>query len=267
MTVPSTIKIIINGKMPRGVFARDVILFVGKKIPEESLAGKTVEFYGTTISQMSISERYTLCDQIRELGAATSLVPFDSITRRYLNRRTNMPYRPALADKDAVYLESYEFNIDSLSPQTACPHAPNNVVSVNEIEGQPIQQIVIGSGINGRLDDLRIVADILKGRKVNNNVRLMICPGSRSIYIEALKKGLIRAFMDAGAIVMNPGTVPWQVNHQGYLASGENCLTTIVSNRKGAMGSPDANIFLASPATAAASAIKGVITDPSGYIK
>jgi len=267
LTVPPSVKIIINGKMPKGIFARDVVLFVARKITEESLKGKVVEFYGSTVAQMSISERFTLCDQVREIGALSAIVPFDTVTRRYLNRRTSMPYRPALADKDAIYDETYEFNIDSLEPQAACPHSISNVVSINEIEGQPIQQVIIGSAANGRFEDLRAAADILKGKKVHKNVRMMICPGSRQVYLEALKKGIIRAFIDAGGIVMNPSAMPWAVNHQGYLAAGENCLATISNNAKGIMGSAEANVFIASPATAAASAIRGYIANPTGYFR
>ena len=267
LTVPSSVKININGRMAKGVFARDVALFVARKIKGESLKGKVVEFYGSTVAQMSISERFTLCDQVRELGALSAIVPFDTVTRRYLSRRTNMPYRPALADKDAVYDETYEFNIDSLKPQTACPHEISNVVSINEIEGHPIQQVIIGSASNGRFDDLRAAADILKGKRISRNTRLMICPGSRQVYLDALKKGLIRAFVDAGGIVMNPSAMPWKVNHQGYLAAGESCMATVVSNTRGIMGSSESNVFIASPATAAATAIKGVITDPTGYFR
>lgn len=267
MAVPDSVKIIINGKMPKGVFIRDVLLFIASKVKASSLRGKCVEFYGTTVSQLSISERFALCHQLRSLGAMTAIVPFDSITRRYLNRRTNMPYRPAIADKDTDYDETFEFNVENLTPQAACPHGFDNVVSIQEIEGQPLQKIIIGSASNGRYDDLRIAADILKGKKIAGNILLMVCPCSRRVYLEALKKGLIRALLDSGAMIMNPGASPWRVNHQGFLASGENCLATVASNHKGALGSEEANIFLASPATAAASAIKGTITDPTGYIK
>jgi len=184
-----------------------------------------------------------------------------------MNRKTSMPYRPALADKDAEYEESYEFNIESLVPQAACPHSVSKIASVLEIEGQPVQQVIIGTASNGRFEDIRIAADILKGKYVNENVRLIICPGSRDIFLEALKKGLVRAFIDAGAMVINSSAVPWQLNHQGYLAAGDNCLATVASNHQGALGSTQANIFLSSPATAAVSAIKGVITDPTGFIK
>ncbi len=267
ISVPGSVRIVINGKMPKAVFARDVALFIAGNLPEGSLKGKVVEFYGTTVSQMPISERFALCDQIKELGPLSVLVPFDSITRRYLNRKTSMPYRPALADKDAEYEQNYEFNIDSLVPQVACPHSIRSVHSAAEIEGQPLQHVIIGTASGGRFEDIRIAADILKGKFISENVRLIVCPGSRGIFLEALKKGLVRAFIDAGAMVINASSVPWQLNHQGYLAAGDNCLATIPSNHQGALGSAQANVFLSSPATAAVSAIKGVITDPTGFIK
>jgi len=267
MPVPATLKIIINGRMPKGICAKDVILFVAQKLGCNTAADKAVEFYGTAVSQMSISERFTLTSQARDLGARAALVPFDSITRRYLMRRTNMPYRPALADRDAVYEASYEFNIDQLVPQIACPDAVDNIVPVAEREGIPVDQVVLGTDSNGRFDDLRVAADIIKGKKVNPRVRFLIYPSSRSIYLEALKKGLIRAFIEAGAVVMSPGSNFCNGNHIGGLASGEKCAATFNSNSEGPKGADGAELFLVSPATAAATAIKGAITDPSRYIK
>jgi 3-isopropylmalate/(R)-2-methylmalate dehydratase large subunit len=267
LQVPSTLKIIINGKLPPAVCAKDVILFVARKLGTDMAAYRALEFYGTTISQMSISERFTIANLARELGAKAAIIPFDSVTRRYLLRRTNMPYRPALADRDAIYEATYEFNIDQLVPQVACPQSFDNIVPVGEREGVPVDQVIIGCDSNGRFDDLRIAADIVKGKKINSRIRLLIYPGSRTIYLEALKKGLIRAFVEAGAIVMNPGSAPGQGNQMGSLASGERCVTTFSRNRKGGMIPDDAEEYLVSPATAAATALKGTIIDPAGYIK
>jgi 3-isopropylmalate/(R)-2-methylmalate dehydratase large subunit len=266
-TVPGTIKITVNGKLPPSVFAKDMALFIAKKLEPERIFGKVIEFGGSTISQMSISERFTLTNFVSEIGATTAICSFDSVTRRYLLRRTRMPYRPALADKNALYDESYELNVDQLIPQAACPHIINDVKPVAEVEGVAIDQIVIGTCSNGRFDDLRIAADILKGKKINSNVRVYISPGSKSIFLEALKKGLIRAFMEAGAVVLNPGCGLCQGGGFGALAAGEKCLATTNSNARGRMGSPDSEIYLVSPATAAASALRGVITDPTGFVK
>jgi homoaconitate hydratase family protein len=267
VTVPSTVKININGKMRPGVYVRDIVHFIAKKLGIKGLANKAVEFNGVAVSQMSISERFTLCGLMREAGAVAAIVPYDSTTRRYMMRRTKMPYRPALADKDAIYEDTYEFNVDNLSPQIARPHSFDNVVPVYEAEGQPVERIFIGGNPNGRFDDLRIVAGILKGRKINSGVRLYINPCSQSVFLEALKKGLIRALVESGGVVMCPGSISSQSDNQGILASGEACLATTSSNTRGALGSTEANIFLASPATAAASALKGVVTDPTNYIK
>ncbi len=265
--VPATVKITVNGKSLPQVMARDIVLFMAGKLDRSNLAGRAVEFYGTAVTQMSISERYVLSEQMQGLSVTAAVTPFDAATRRYLTRRTTMPYRPSLADRDARYESSFEFNIDQLTPQVACPHSIDTAVPAAQLEGQPIEHVIIGGTMGGRFDDLRVAADILKGKKVNRNVRLLVCPASRTIFLEALKKGLIRAFVDAGAIVLNPCTAPWRINHNGYLAAGENCLATVPDNSQGAMGSPEANIYLASAATAAATALKGFITDPSGYGK
>ncbi len=178
-----------------------------------------------------------------------------------------MPFRPALADKDAVYCSRYEFNINHIAAQAALPHSIDNTASVTDIAGLPIDQIIIGSSTNGRLDDLRAAADIIKGKRVDPNVRLLVIPGSRAIYLDALKKGLIRAFVESGAVVLNPGCAPCTGSHRGTLGPGERCLATTGNNSRGSMGSSDAEVYLVSPATAAASALKGVITDPTGYVK
>ncbi len=267
LRVPESVGIIVNGKMPRGVYARDVILFIAGKLTGKAVDAKAIEFYGTAVSHMSISERFTLTDAAAELGARAVICPFDSTTRRYLMGRTKMPFRPALADRDAVYSETYEFNIDQLIPQAACPHMPDNIKPVAEIVGQHIDQVVIGMGTNGRLDDLKIVADVIKGKKIDPDVRMLIVPGSQEVYLEALKKGLIRAFLESGALVINSGCASFMWAHDGILAAGERCLSTTSSNLQGSMGSPEAEIYLVSPATAAISALKGVITDPSGFVK
>lgn len=265
ITVPHSIKILINGKFPAGTYAKDLILFIASKLEAEHIKGRVIEFYGATVTQMSMAERFTLTNLAIEMGASTAICSFDSAARRYMLRRTRMPYRPALADKNAEYEQTYEFNIDNLTPQAACPHAVNEVEAVANIENIPINQVVIGTCANGWFDDLRIAADILKGKKIHPDVRVLISPGSKAVYLEALKKGLLRAFVEAGAIVLNPGCGNCFGAGQGALAAGEKCLATSNNNSRGRMGSPGADIYLVSPATAAASAIKGLITDPTGY--
>jgi len=266
LKVPPTIKIIINGKMPPGVFAKDVVLFAAGKLTSKGADYRIIEFNGSAVSQMSVSDRFTMSNMAMELGAKAAICTFDSITRRFLSGRSKMPYRPAMPDKDAVYDATFEFNIDQLTPQIACPDRVDNVEPVTSRIGTPIDQVVIGSCTNGRFDDLRIAADIVKDKKIPSHVRFLIFPGSREVYLEALKKGVIRALVEAGAIIMSAGCGCCTGVHQGILAGGERCLATTNQNNKGQMGSPDSEVFLASPATAAASALKGVITDPTGYI-
>jgi len=267
LKVPQTLKIIINGKPAVGVFAKDIILFAAKKLKKNGANYRAIEFYGTSVSQMTISERFTLTNMAVEIGAKVAICPFDTTTRRYFLGRTKMPFRPALADKDAVYEETYEFNVERIKPQAATPHSIDRVAPVAELEGLPIAQVVIGSCANGRFDDLRVAADIFKGKKVDPDVRVLIFPGSRAVYLEALKKGLIRAFIEAGGTVMNPGIGPYRGDGTSLLAPGERCLATTSDNSRGVMGSPEAEVYLVSPATAAASALRGVITDPTGFVR
>ena len=266
LRVPSTVKIMINGKLPRGVFAMDVSLFIAKKLTAGGAAYNSIEFNGSAMTQMTISERMTLTGMARTMGAKVAICPFDTTTRRFFVGRTKMPFRPALADKDAVYGDTYEFNIDSLVPKIACPSNVDTVRPVAEVEGTPLDKIIIGSTNSGRFDDLRLVADIMKGNQVHPDVQLIIFPGSRSIYLEALKKGLIRAFVESGAVVMNPQSGPGPNDQQCLLGGGERCLTTFGDNRPGVLGAETAEIYLASPATAAASAMSGVITDPTRFV-
>ncbi|MFH2036513.1 MAG: aconitase/3-isopropylmalate dehydratase large subunit family protein [Candidatus Zixiibacteriota bacterium] len=265
--VPHTVKIIVNGKLPESIYIKDLALFITNKLNSENIEGKAIEFYGTTISQMSISERFSLTNAAVEMGALTAVCSFDSVSRKYLLHRIRMPFRPALADKNAEYAQTYEFNIEQLIPQIACPGSLGNVRAVSELDGVRVDQIIIGTCASGRLDDLKIASDILKGKRIDSGVRVLISPASKSVYLEALKKGLIRSFLEAGAVVLGPGCGSCVGGGVGALAAGEKCLTTGNCNTQGRLGSLDSEIYIVSPATAAASAIKGVITNPTGYIK
>ncbi len=265
--VPKTVKIIINGKMPRGVFTRDVIQFVSRKLLKVGIEGKAIEYHGAAVSQMSISERITLSGLSAGTGAKSAICPFDSITRRYFVGRTRMPFRPALSDKDAAYDETYELNIESLVPQITGPNDSGKVRPVAEVEGLPVNLVIIGSEANGRFDDLRIAADIVKGNYVHADVQLLVFPGSRAVYLEALKKGLIRAFIESGAVVMSPGSGLCGNMINQLPSDGERCLTTTGEILYEQPGSENAEIYQVSPATAASSAINGVITSPTIYLK
>ncbi|MEA3296321.1 MAG: aconitase family protein, partial [candidate division Zixibacteria bacterium] len=205
LEVPESIRIDISGRKSRGVYARDIALSIIKRLTAEGASNKVIEYYGHTVSQMSISERFTLCNLSSFMAAISAVCPFDATTRRYLAGRTSDTFSPVMADKNAVYSDMYQINIDQLLPQVACPDNPGAIKDVAEVETLPVNLIILGAGTNGRLDDLRIAANILKGKKIHSECRLLIIPASRTVYLEALRKGLIRIFSEAGAIVMPPG--------------------------------------------------------------
>jgi len=267
LKVPDSIKITVKGKLPSGVFAKDVILHIIGKLTSEGASYKSVEFYGDTVDSMSISERFTLCNLSMEMGAKFAVVPFDKTTKKFLNGIKKKRYVPIWADENATYENEHEFDVTKLTPQIACPHSVDNVKTVEELRGIHIDQVVLGSCTNGRLDDLEIAAGILKGKKVHPDVRMLVLPCSREIFLEAMKKGIIKVFLRAHCVVLNPGCGPCLGAHEGILAKGERCLATTNRNFKGRMGSTESEVYLASPATAAASAIKGEITDPREFLK
>ncbi len=266
LRVPESIKITIQGRMPKCVYAKDVILYIIGQLTVEGASYKSVEFYGETVSKMSVSERFTLCNLSMEMGAKFAVVPFDRVTQKYLSAITRQSYEPILSDSDAAFEKEYQFEVSKLEPQVACPHNVDNVKPVSEVKGIKIDQVVLGSCTNGRLDDLEIAAKILKGKKVNPSVRMLVLPATRNIYSQAMKKGYLKTFLDAGAVILNPGCGPCLGAHEGILAARERCLATTNRNFKGRMGSPDSEVYLASPAMAAATAIRGEITDPREYL-
>jgi 3-isopropylmalate/(R)-2-methylmalate dehydratase large subunit len=267
LRVPESIKIVINGILPKGVYAKDVILHIIGHLTVEGANYKSVEFYGDTIEKMSISERFTVCNLSMEMGAKFAVVPFDKVTKKYLSAVTKKKFAPIFSDRNAIFEKEYQFNVNGLEPQVACPHNVDNVKPIGEVKGIKIDQVVLGSCTNGRLDDLEIAAKILKRKKVHPEIRMLILPATRSVYLQAMKKVYLRAFMEAGAVVLNPGCGPCLGAHEGILAAGERCLATTNRNFKGRMGSPDSEVYLASPATAAATAIRGEIADPRDFLK
>jgi homoaconitase/3-isopropylmalate dehydratase large subunit len=202
-----------------------------------------------------------------EMGAKFAVVPFDRVTRRYISGITSQRYEPILSGRDAVFEKEYEFEVSGLEPQVACPHNVDNVKSISEVKGIKVDQVVLGSCTNGRLDDLKVAAKILRGKKVHPEIRMLVLPATRTIYLEALKKGYLKTFLDAGAVILNPGCGPCLGAHEGILAAGERCLATTNRNFKGRMGSLESEVYLASPAVAAATAIKGEIADPREYLR
>ena len=245
--------------------AKDVILHVIGTLGVEGANYKAVEFYGDTIQALSVDGRMTLCNMSVEMGAKAAIIEPDQKTIEYVKSRTNKSFKVVKADKDAEYEEIIDFDVSKLEPQVAKPHSLENVVPVSEVEKTPIDQVFIGSCTNGKLEDLEIAAKILKNRKVHPDVRLIVIPASYEIYLKALKKGIIETIIKAGGVVCNPTCGPCIGGHLGVLGSEEVCVSTGSRNFIGRMGSKTSLIYLASPATAAASAIEGEITDPRKY--
>ncbi|MBN2344849.1 MAG: 3-isopropylmalate dehydratase large subunit [Candidatus Aminicenantes bacterium] len=262
--VPKTIKVICEGKFKRHVAPKDLILHLVGKLTAEGANFKVIEFHGPVIESMPTSGRLVICNMTVEAGATSGIVPPDAETVRYLKEEAGVEEVPELfgPDPDAVYEQEITINVSKLQPQIACPHTVDNVKPIKQVLGVKINQVVIGSCTNGRLDDLAIAAKILKGKKVAKGTRMLIFPASTRIYRQALKKGYLATFMEAGAVVMNSGCGPCLGIHQGALADGDVALATTNRNFKGRMGNPNAEVYLCSPAVAAASAVTGVITDP-----
>ncbi|HOI44795.1 MAG TPA: 3-isopropylmalate dehydratase large subunit [Candidatus Aminicenantes bacterium] len=262
--VPRTIKVVVQGRFPKHVLPKDLILHLIGQISAEGANFRVIEFHGPAIRSMSTSGRLVLCNMSVEAGATSGIVPPDAETVRFLRQEAKVrkPLMLFGPDPDADYDRQIEINVSKLEPQIACPHAVDNVKPVGQVAGTKIQQVVIGSCTNGRLDDLAVAAGILKGKKVSRATRLLVFPASYRIYRQALDLGYIGTFIKAGAVVMNPGCGPCLGVHQGALGDGETALATTNRNFKGRMGNPNAEVYLCSPAVAAASAVTGVITDP-----
>jgi 3-isopropylmalate/(R)-2-methylmalate dehydratase large subunit len=262
--VPQTIKVLVHGEFPRNVLPKDLILFLIGQLTAEGANFKVIEFGGEAIANMPSSGRLTICNMSVEAGATSGIVPPDIETLRYLREvagvKDEIPvFEP---DVDAAYERVIEINASTLAPQIACPHTVDNVKSVDAVAGTVVQQVVIGSCTNGRLDDIAVAAKILEGKKVARGVRMLVFPASGRIFREAMKAGYLMTLMDAGAVVANSGCGPCLGVHQGALGNGEVALSTTNRNFKGRMGNPDSEVYLCSPAVAAASALTGVITDP-----
>jgi 3-isopropylmalate/(R)-2-methylmalate dehydratase large subunit len=267
--VPPTVKIVLTGKLRPAVSAKDISLFLLRELGTEALSYKAMELAGNVIGEMSIDGRMCICDIAAEMGTKNCVIATDKTTMDYLQARTEKPLTPIASDPDASYEAVHEFDVSTLEPLVACPHVPTNVKPVREVAGAKIDQAFLGSCTNGRMEDLRIAAGIFKkaGAKVSPDVRLIITPASQEIYLEALREGLWETFVNAGALVTNPSCGACFGGHMGLLGAGETCISTSNRNFIGRMGSPKAGIYLASPATVAASALEGRITDPTGKLQ
>lgn len=265
--VPETFLVTLQGLMPRGVYAKDLILYLIGLIGADGATYKALEFGGEALKQMTISDRLTIANMVVEAGAKVGLFPSDEITRDFLVRQgRGNNYCPLFADVGANYERTIPLDLTQLEPMLSLPHAVDNTVPVTKAIGTKIQQVFIGTCTNGRLDDLTIAAEILRGRKKHPNVRLLVAPASRQVLFEALRRGYIETLVSSGATILPPGCAACLGLHQGVLGDNESCVSTANRNFKGRMGNPKGMTYLASPATAAASAVKGEIADPREFM-
>jgi 3-isopropylmalate/(R)-2-methylmalate dehydratase large subunit len=265
LRVPETIKIVLKGKLQKHVFSKDIGLYLAGKYGTDIAQYKAIEFTGPAVEALSIDARTTLCVMGVELGAKAAMFPADAKTVAFVKERTDRPFTPALPDQDGTYLQEIEVDIGSLEPQIACPHDVGNVKPLSEVEGKAIHQATIGTCTNGSYEDLEIAAKILAGRKVNPEVRFYVTPNTAEAYTKAVKSGVAETLMKAEAVLVNAQCGSCS-GHIAVLSRGEVCLAAQNRNFKGRMGNPDSEIFLASPATVAASAIEGRITNPNKYL-
>ena len=265
--VPESYMIKVSGNLGKGVYSKDLILYIIGKLGADGATYKAVEFLGSTIEQLSMDSRFTISNMVIEMGGKAGLIPTDKETFRYLKEmRGHNNFLSITPDRDAEYEKEFYFNADEIPPGVAAPHNVDNWKSIEEVEGIKVNQVFIGTCTNGRMEDLRLVARILKGKKKHPEIRLIISPASKRIYIEALREGLIDTLLKAGAVILPPGCGPCVGVHAGIPADNEVIVSTQNRNFKGRMGNPHAKIYLASPATAAVTAIKGEITDPREYV-
>jgi 3-isopropylmalate/(R)-2-methylmalate dehydratase large subunit len=267
LRVPESFKIEVSGDFRLGVYAKDLILHLIGKIGADGATYKSLEFSGEAVRRMAATDRLAISNMAVEAGAKVGLFASDENTRKYLEEHGRVQdYTPISADPDAVYEQVINIDLNKLEPTVAKPHTVDNTATARELKGTKIQQVFIGTCTNGRVEDLAIAASILKGRQRHPDTRLVVGPASKQILLEAIKKGYISTLIEAGAIILPPGCGACLGVHQGVMGNNEVCLSTANRNFKGRMGNPESFIYLASPATAAASAIKGEITDPREVI-
>ena len=261
--VPSAIRIILTGKPAPYICGKDVILHLIGMIGVDGALYRSLEFFGDGIAYLGMDDRFTISNMAIECGAKNGIFPVDEQTIAYLDEHATRPYTAYSADEDAVYDETYTIDLSTLRPTVSFPHLPENARTIDETGEIKIDQVVIGSCTNGRISDLRAAAQIMKGRKVAEGIRCIVIPATQSIYLQALEEGLLKIFIEAGAIVSTPTCGPCLGGHMGILAAGERCVSTTNRNFVGRMGHVDSEVYLASPAVAAASALTGYITDPA----
>ena len=272
--VPETVKIVLKGKPKKGVYSKDVILYIIGDLGAGYCTYRTVEFSGDYIKGLTMDARFTISNMAIEMGAKAGIMEPDEVTIKYfrsinprLSKESCKNILKLKSDKDATYSEVIEYDVSKIIPQVARPHTVDNVLPISKIKKVKIDEAFLGTCTNGRLEDLRIASSILKKKNVHKDVKMIVAPSSKDIFQEAIKKGIISDFIKAGACVVAPGCGPCVGTHNGVLSKGENAISTANRNFKGRMGNPEAFIYLASPATVAASAIEGKIVDPRKYLK
>lgn len=263
MKVPPTIKFVFNGKRPPWVSGKDMILHTIGKIGVDGARYSAMEFTGEAIADLTMEGRLTMANMAVEAGAKAGIFPVDEKTLAFVNQRAQWPFEVEASDPDAKYAEVYTFDVSKMEPTVAMPYEPSNIKPVSQVDQDPIDQVFIGSCTNNRIEDLRIVADILRGRKIHPNIRCIIIPGSVDVERQALREGLIEVFQQAEAVVSTPGCGPCLGGYMGVLGPGERAVSTSNRNFRGRMGHRDAEVYLASPAVAAASALMGRVASPA----
>lgn len=266
--VPSAIKFNLHGKLPKYVSGKDVILHIIGRIGVDGALYKSMEFTGEGVKELSMADRFTICNMAIEAGAKNGIFPVDEAAIEYLDKHAKREYKIYEADKDAEYEEVVDVDLSAIRPTVAFPHLPGNAKTVDEIEAMDkiyIDQVVIGSCTNGCMEDLRKAAAILKGKKVADNVRVMVVPATQKIYLQCILEGILETFVEAGCAVNTPSCGPCMGGHMGVLAKGEKCVSTTNRNFVGRMGDVESLIYLASPETAATSAIAGYIANPEKF--
>ncbi len=265
--VPEAIKIVLKGKLPRWVSGKDVILHIIGMIGVDGALYQSMEYTGEGVAELSMDDRFTIANMAIEAGAKNGIFEVDEKTLEYVKEHSNKDYTVYKADEDAEYNRVIEINLSELRPTVAFPHLPENTRTIDEVGDIPVDQVVIGSCTNGRIEDLRAAAEVLKGRKVHKGVRTIIFPATQQIYLQAMREGLLEIFIEAGAAVSTPTCGPCLGGHMGILAKGERAVATTNRNFVGRMGHPESEVYLASPAVAAASAVAGKIASPEEVVK
>jgi 3-isopropylmalate/(R)-2-methylmalate dehydratase large subunit len=266
LKVPESLKLIYNGKLNPWVSGKDLILFTIGDIGVDGALYKAMEFSGETIRSLSMASRFTMANMAIEAGGKNGIIEPDEITLQFVKPRAKRPYRLYRSDREAHYGEVREYDVSEIHPQVALPHIPSNVKDVREVGKIEIDQVVIGSCTNGHLDDLRVAAKILKGKKIATSVRLIVIPATQEIYRQALREGFFEIFLAAGAVVSPPTCGPCLGGHMGVLAEGERALATTNRNFRGRMGHAGSEVYLSNTAVAAASAIRGRICHPEEVV-